>query len=159
MKVGVTGHQKREGIDWTWVRQTVETELMKSPSSLVGFTSLAEGADQVFAEAVLECGGSLVAVVPTPDYERHFNTGSLEKYRALKAIATVKNLSPGATDQESFFNAGKSIVDHVEQLFAIWDGGPSRGLGGTADVVDYALGKSVPVTHINPITREVIPLR
>ena len=38
------------------------------------------------------------------------------------------------------------VPDRSSVLVAVWDGQPSRGLGGTADVVAYARQRSVPVT-------------
>jgi hypothetical protein len=40
--------------------------------------------------------------------------------------------------EKAFFEAGKRIVDWADLLVAVWDGGPARGFGGTADVVRYA---------------------
>ena len=47
-------------------------------------------------------------------------------------------------------DAGKVVVDRSSVLLAVWDGQPSRGLGGTADVVAYARQRGVPVTVIWP---------
>jgi hypothetical protein len=30
------------------------------------------------------------------------------------------------------------MLDDVDQLIAVWDGGPARGLGGTAEIVQLA---------------------
>jgi hypothetical protein len=47
-------------------------------------------------------------------------------------------------------DAGKVVVDRSSVLVAVWDGQPSRGLGGTADVVRYARERGVPVEVIWP---------
>jgi hypothetical protein len=41
--------------------------------------------------------------------------------------------------------ASKLMIDTADELYAVWDGRPARGYGGTADVVAYAheLGKPV----------------
>ncbi|OEV05450.1 hypothetical protein [Streptomyces oceani] len=44
----------------------------------------------------------------------------------------------------------ESLVGLVEQLLAVWDGQPSRGYGGTAEVVAYARRMGVPVTVLWP---------
>ncbi len=49
----------------------------------------------------------------------------------------------------------RTVVDAVDLLIAIWNGKPARGLGGTADVVSYALNLSKRVLHINPDSRSV----
>ncbi len=43
-------------------------------------------------------------------------------------------------------------------MMAVWDGEPAQGLGGTGDVVDYALARRKPVIHIDPIKRRVMRL-
>jgi hypothetical protein len=55
--------------------------------------------------------------------------------------------------EEAFWNAGKYIVDHSDLVVAVWDGEAARGLGGTADVVQYALTVGRKVVHVNPVAR------
>jgi len=33
--------------------------------------------------------------------------------------------------------ASAYMIDHADELWAVWDGQPARGYGGTADVVAY----------------------
>jgi hypothetical protein len=42
------------------------------------------------------------------------------------------------------------MLDRAEHLFAVWDGKPARGYGGTADVVAEARQRAIPVTVIWP---------
>ncbi|NUP64306.1 MAG: hypothetical protein HOW71_19265 [Nonomuraea sp.] len=46
--------------------------------------------------------------------------------------------------------ASARMLDDAEVLFAIWDGQPARGYGGTADVVAEARRREVPVRVIWP---------
>jgi hypothetical protein len=158
MKVGITGHQELEDVaSWKWVEAEIRNALRGQPGPIVGLTSLAKGADQIFARAVLEQGGTLHVVVPFANYERTFPT-AVDK-RRYKYILTQANtrevLNEDASDEEAFFAAGKRIVDCCDKLIAVWNGKPAGGLGGTADVVEYAKTKQVTVVHINPVTREV----
>ncbi|MGB9367722.1 MAG: hypothetical protein WCE79_17090 [Xanthobacteraceae bacterium] len=155
MKVGVTGHQRRPGIDWTWVKGQIISELSRLPPPIEGYSSLAEGADQVFAEAVLESGGNLTAIIPKPHYEEQFAPAARRQYLSLLQRAHAEELDPQHTDEESFFNAGKYIADHTSLLLAIWDGKRSAGPGGTADVVQYALARGANVVHIDPLKKTV----
>jgi hypothetical protein len=43
-----------------------------------------------------------------------------------------------------------AMLDQGERLFAVWDGKPARGYGGTADVVAEARHWGIPVTVIWP---------
>ncbi len=154
MKIGVTGHQKRAGADWAWVAQELKHTLATFPLPFEGWTSLAAGADQVFAQAVLDRGATLVTVIPIVGYERFFDTEKdLFQYRRLLDTSqrTIRLDNPDPSG--AFLKAGKRIVDECPSLIAIWDRAPSRGVGGTADVVAYArqLGRSI--TVLDPIAR------
>ena len=111
--------------------------------------SLAEGSDQIFAEVVLDAGGTLVVVVPSQDYEQTFEDESvLANYQSLLArAARVVMLDSPIPSQDAFWVAGRRVVDDAQRLVAVWDGKPAGGLGGTADVVRYAneLGMEVDV--------------
>ena len=156
MKVGITGHQKRPGIDWKWVKRAIETKLASFPAKIQGFSSLAEGTDQIFADALLEAGGELWAVIPTPDYLKHFEGPARGHFLALLEKAFhITQLEPAASDEESFFAAGKCVVDFADVIIAVWDGKPAVGLGGTADVVAYARQNGKAIHHIDPIAQEV----
>jgi hypothetical protein len=37
----------------------------------------------------------------------------------------------------------------------VWDGEPAKGLGGTGDVVGYAVQKGKDLIHLNPVNRSV----
>jgi hypothetical protein len=153
MKVGVTGHQALPKKAVSYIERRVLTELaeLNDTGQLAGVTSLAEGADQLFAFAVLSLKGQLEVVIPSADYESTLSGGALKNYRQLLAAATsVRHLPYSESSEEAFFSAGKAIVDECERLFAIWDGKRAKGLGGTADIVSYAKGQGVPVTIIWP---------
>ena len=155
MKIGVTGHQKRPGADWNWVRDQITRELSLLPKPVEGLSCLAEGADQIFAECIIGHGGSLEVVVPTDDYERFFSQEGLDNYLRLKARSNVKRLAHPTSAQASFFRAGEYIADHSDLILAIWDGKPAAEYGGTGDIVGYALERGIPVVQIDPIARTV----
>ena len=67
-------------------------------------------------------------------------------------VTTLQDLS---TDEESYFNAGKMVVDLSDVLVAVWNGQPAKGLSGTANIVEYAKQKQKPIVHLDPI-RQVI---
>ena len=118
-------------------------------------SSLAVGSDQVFARAALSVGIPVLAVLPMSGYEGFFPPKARAEYQALLQRCEVTNLKWTGDVQEGFFAAGKFIVDNSDLLFAVWDGQGSKGIGGTADVVAFALGKSKWVKHIDPIAKRV----
>lgn len=156
MRVAFTGHQKLPEPANTHLTSELE-KLFGAGPNLVGICSLAEGGDQVFAQAVLRSGGLLEVVIPCEGYEQTFNMEGLTEYLDLYSRArSVRRLSFPSPSEEAYMAAGRRIVDDAEILYACWDGRESGGLGGTADVVAYAHSVAVPVVVIWPegVTRE-----
>lgn len=151
MIVGETGHQDlTDASGWRSLRSLLTDTLDELPPPLVGITSLAVGADQLFAQQILGRGGELRVVVPFPDYVDRFSGMDRTRYRRLlKSAAEVLVLPRSGSDEDCYMAAGQYIVDHCEFLVAIWDGRPARGLGGTADVVAYARRRAVPVRRLD----------
>lgn len=119
-------------------------------------TSLAEGADRLVAHRVLaRTDGTIEALLPleTDDYERDFADGaSVTEFRALLEAATATEVvACTSPDREARYEAaGLAVVERSEGLVALWDGQPSRGRGGTAEVVEHArrLGRPVHVVEV-----------
>ena len=156
MNVGISGHQERPGIDWTWVAGAITAELSVLPNPIVGFSSLARGADQVFAKAVLETGGRLVFVRPTADYEDNYSGPDLDAFRALRAAASQEiEITAEAKGQDAFLAAGKRVAEESDVLFAVWDGRPAEGKGGTADIVAFAKTRELAIIQIDPLSQTV----
>ena len=107
---------------------------------LVGITSLAEGADQIFAERVLAAGGQLTAILPAAHYALTFPHGpARQHYEDLLSRANqIIHLPFNEPTEDAYWAAGKEIVDRCDFLLAVWNGKPSGGLGGTGDIVAYA---------------------
>ncbi|MEU4006969.1 hypothetical protein AB0H30_00550 [Streptomyces pseudogriseolus] len=115
---------------------------------LEALTSLAAGADQIFADIALTNGVPVTAVIPGTDYEAGLgDAATLRAYRRiLRSCAKQERLPPEPTREEAYLAAGRWIVDHADHLVAVWDGLTARGIGGTGDVVEYARRTGVPVT-------------
>jgi hypothetical protein len=157
LKIGVTGHQQREGIDWPWVRSHIDRYLA-GKSIIVGYSSLAAGTDQIFADAVLDAGGKLIAVIPMEGYATQFEDAPLKDYERLLAKAQIVDLQSKKPDEGAFLEAGKWIVREVDRIVAVWDGEDAVGRGGTADIVAYATSLARQVHHIDPIKRTTADL-
>src|SRR5215207_8206660 len=134
MRVGLSGHQRlRDPAGWEWVRRELRDCLAPLAPGLVGVTSLAVGADTLFAELVLELGGALEVVVPFAGYEEKFDRGhDRERYLTLlDRAASVEVLPPAGTDEEAYLAAGKRVVDISSLVLLVWDGRRAAGRGGT----------------------------
>lgn len=151
-RIGVTGHQGLDPATVARVSGAVRGEL-EGQEPVRGITSLAEGADQIFAKEILRQGGDLIAVIPSADYEATFQTPqSLSQYRDLKNRAIeVIELPFARPAEDAYWAAGRKVVELADEIFAVWDGGGSGGLGGTGDVVAFARQRGVPVTIIWPV--------
>jgi hypothetical protein len=117
----------------------------------VGVSNLADGADQLFAQAVLDAGGQLDVIVPAARYRDGLPESAHATYDALLARASsVHRLDRIESDEDAHMEASRAMLDRAEHLFAVWDGKPARGYGGTADVVAEARDRRIPVTVIWP---------
>ncbi|MEN3281871.1 MAG: hypothetical protein V7607_3011 [Solirubrobacteraceae bacterium] len=150
-RVGVTGHRDLPEPTCKLVSAAIAIHLARF-DSIDGISSLAEGADQIFAEQVLMAGGALTAVVPSAHYGRSFaTTNGSAAYRRLRALAReVIELPFSSPSEEAYWAAGQRLVGLAEELLAVWDGTPSQGVGGTADVVALARERGVPTTIVWP---------
>ncbi len=155
-RLAVTGH--REFPPHT--QQLVDTALRAEPAKhaggeLVGLSCLADGADALFARAVLDAGGTLVAVVPAEGYRDGLPESHHATYDALMARASdVIRLDHRESGAQAHMDASLRMIEQADELYAVWDGQPARGYGGTADVVDAANDRGVPVTVIWPAAAE-----
>ena len=111
-----------------------------------GFSSLAVGADQLFVRQLAQRAVPYTVIVPSAHYESTFESApDLAEYRRLlnEADSIVE-----------FYDAGLAVVDASDLVVAVWNGKPAKGLGGTADIVEYARSVAKPVVHLNPDQKE-----
>ena len=152
MRVGVTGHQDVPPEARDYVMRATNALLDQFNGELVGVCSLAVGGDQVFASLVLERGSRLEVVLPCKGYETTFSRAEdLGKFHALlMRAASVETLRFDQPSEDAYLAAGCRVVDLSEVMLAIWDGQPARGKGGTADIVEYARQRGIPLEIIWP---------
>lgn len=134
-----------------------------TPARLILHSSLADGTDQIAAAIALEMGFELHAILPF-ESERYrsdmIDDRARERLDGLLHEATGVLELPGGPDDalEPYVMAGFATASHSDLLIAVWDGLPSRGAGGTADVVRCAADTARPVIHVladNPSTTTV----
>ena len=161
MKIGISGHQNLDDESaWDWVQIEFDKILKNFDGDLIGVSSLAIGADQLFANAVLQRKGKLHVIVPFDGYELKFERGKDREnyFRLLNEAESIDVLEKENEDSEeaAYFAAGKKVVDTSDLLIAVWDGEPAAGLGGTGDVVRYAEQRKKKFFHINPVAKETV---
>lgn len=166
LHVGVTGHRlnriSQHQLDL--ITPQIEPLLAHLASASrciepVLLSNLAEGSDRHLARLGLRVGYTLHAVLPRPrdEYARGFrNSASRREYRALlgDAARVTELRGPLGVAGRCYLRAGHALLDQADLLLALWDGAPSRGTGGTADVVDEAVRRRIPVLHLSTRPRQ-----
>jgi hypothetical protein len=152
MRIAITGHRGLPSETERLVDQAIREQLATYPGrDVVGVSNLADGADQLFARAVLDAGGQLDVIVPAARYRDGLPEDAHAAYDALLSrAASVYRLDRIESDEEAHMEASRTMLDRADHLFAVWDGKPARGYGGTADVVTEARTRGIPVTVIWP---------
>lgn len=151
-RIAITGHRGLPEQTAALIDAKLRAELEnRADDQLVGVSCIADGADALFARAVLDRGGSLVVVVPAQNYRQDLPTSYHVQYDELFAAATkVIGLDRIESDSDAHQAGSARMLDETEELFAVWDGKPARGYGGTADVIALARRRTIPVTVVWP---------
>jgi predicted Rossmann fold nucleotide-binding protein DprA/Smf involved in DNA uptake len=141
MVIGITGHSNLSDSSVGLVAGEIRDILKPyAEDDLVGITCLAHGADQIFAQAVIDLGGKIAVVIPAGDYaDRIPNPESRTRFDGFLSQALAVYEMPFATSgPEAYFAASTELIRRSGILMAVWDGTPPDGKGGTADAVRYA---------------------
>lgn len=157
LRVGVTGH--RHLADADAAAREVDRVLDRLVAAqgadvLTAVSSLAEGADRIVAKRVLARQGTLDVVLPLDrdDYAADFaDDASRHDFLRLLDAADSVSSSPRQESREAAYeHAGREVLARCDVLLALWDGEPSRGRGGTAQLVTEAraVGRPVEVVHV-----------
>jgi hypothetical protein len=147
----VSGHRDLPGGTVYLVDKAIRAALSERAAKVTGLSCLADGADQIFARAVLDLGGDIEAVVPAEKYRDELPGPAHAEYdRLLASAVTVHGLPFTESTAEAHMAASGLMIDKADELYAVWDGKPARGHGGTADVVAYARERGTPIQVIWP---------
>ncbi|MFE3442546.1 hypothetical protein ACFXNW_05910 [Nocardia sp. NPDC059180] len=151
--IGITGHSNLSAATQALVGDEIRAVLRPYASTgLVGITCLGRGADQIFAQIVLELGGAIEAVIPAADYVSGIREPA-DRRRVDEFIANaraVHELPFAASGPDAYFAASKELINRSDRLIVVWDGSPPDGRGGTADAVGYASKTGRKVTVVWP---------
>jgi len=146
-RIGVTGHMDLTPSTQALVDAAIRELLTKEHDGLTGITCLARGADQIFARAVLDLGGALIVVLPSPNYrEQKVRPDNRAVFDELLAAASdIKQMPFAEANRQAYATANTALLDMADKLVAVWDGQPSKDQGGTGALVEQArqLGKLV----------------
>jgi hypothetical protein len=145
-------------------------------------STLADGADTIAAKAALGLGYALDAPLPfaRAEYENDFSSevvdehtpAPLHDFRTLMGKARSVLQLPGRrgsaedTEEEgdlkenrAYEAAGLTVLSQSDILLAVWDGGLSRGRGGTAEMVAEATRAGIPIVLVDANAEKPVELR
>jgi hypothetical protein len=150
--IAISGHRGLPASTTQLVDQAIRLKLVKHPApQVIGLTLLADGADQLFARAVLDLDGAIEVFIPAKRYREGFPADCHPEYDSLLSRALrIHRLPVQESTSESHMTASSHMLDRADELWAVWDGKPARGYGGTADVVEQAHIQGTPVHVIWP---------
>ena len=184
LRVGITGHCLNRlleaGVDiegvWAQLRIVLTgiqraTQAVKHDFALVYtgqpilylVSPLAEGADQIAADAALALGYKLH--VPLPCLARKY-TGGFQRptrpvaedpvaafnrlIRLAESVQVLDGSETAVLDGAAYAAVGRAVLRHSDILIAVWEGADAAGAGGTGEVVAQARRWEVPTVVIDP---------
>jgi hypothetical protein len=160
LAIGFTGHRKLS--DEAKCREAVRKVLLewiaKVPGVVYGVTSVAAGADLLFAETCIELNLPIRVFLPVPkeQFREDFDEPAWDRAECVfKNALSVEVTGAGEKLTERYYECGIQTVQESQLLIALWDGEPSQGLGGTADMVHFAKEQGRPVIWIHGATGAV----
>lgn len=150
-RIAISGHRGLPPDTARLVDGAVRVALSGQAVAVIGLSLLADGADQIVASALLDLGGRIEAIIPAARYREGLPPGAWPEYDRLLAQAeTVHRLDFTDSTSEAHMAASEFMLRQADELWAVWDGKPARGYGGTADVVACARDTGIPVRVIWP---------
>jgi hypothetical protein len=116
-RLGITGHQKLPAATARLVDAALRSRLDQfEGSTLAGVSCLCEGADQLFAQAIVDRGGTLEVVVPAEEYRDSLDPASHAPYDALIAQAQdVETLPFKESTEQAHLAGGQAVADRADR--------------------------------------------
>ncbi|GAA1810781.1 hypothetical protein GCM10009682_35460 [Luedemannella flava] len=153
IRIGITGHVHLTTGSTKPIYDAILTVLREYGDGCVrGVTCLADGADQIFARAVLATSGSYEVILPAFDYrDKQIRPEAQPDFDELVRNATTVSYTGHArSGDDAYLDASLEMLRRCDRLLAVWDGRAGGRSGGTADVVTRARTMRLPVTVIWP---------
>ena len=156
IRIGISGKRNILAAEKKRVCQEIENRIReilfeKKATAFIGYTSLAIGADSIFAEVVTNVFKQPLKIIlpfTVDEYSKDFETQRekdflTETVRRYNDNIVVIDSIPVNTEErkESYFNAGKYIADVCDDIIFVWDELKPEGKGGTADIIGYLAEK------------------
>ena len=133
------------------VRENISTSLdylISIHGEIECISNLACGADTLFIQEAInkKCKIQLILPFQINEYEKDFDNESLILFRSIiaKHAHSIHGDLKSSDDNDrvlAYQTVGRSKIEESDAVLAIWDGEIGKGLGGTKDLIDYAILK------------------
>ena len=155
--IGFTGHRDLpdERASRARIVEVLKEKKASTSRTVCGLSSVAAGADLMFAEACMELGLPLRVLLPMAKdrFREDFDVPTWNRVeQALQYAVSVEVTSGGSVRDAAYYECGVQTVQQSDVLLALWDGELSRGLGGTEQVVSFAKAQGRTVYWIHSRT-------
>lgn len=158
--IGFTGHRQLPdpqavGRALIAILESLRREI---DGDLACVSSVAIGGDTLFACAALSLSIPWRALLPAPlaEFREDFSDDDWRIVEQLLAQAIEVDVrATSLAEGRGYLECGMDTVDQSDLTIAVWDQGPSRGIGGTADIVAYTRSVNKPLIVLNPETLEI----
>lgn len=145
--VSISGHRPEKIDDPTWVKKEIKDVL---PTFLLAdhlIQGMAAGVDLWSAVIARQLGIMYTCAKPWAGHKPRKDDEQM--YREVEKFADrieIINPSEEFPGNWCYQRRNEWMVDNSDQLLAVWDGSK----GGTANCVNYALKKGIPIFRIDP---------
>ena len=160
LAIGFTGHRTlpNEAECRQQMLNLLAQQKAAFPGTVYGVCSVAAGGDLLFAESCTALGIPFRILLPLPleDFRTDFDAPSWSRaQQAMGNAISIEVIGSAEPRNERYYECGLETVQQSRLLFAIWNGQPASGLGGTQEIVAFASRMGRPVVWIHSETTEI----
>jgi hypothetical protein len=157
LAIGFTGHRRLpdEAKSRKLICEFLREQKATSSGIVYGVSSAAAGGDLLFAESCIELEIPLRVLLPLPQeyFRKDFDTATwLRAEQVLSKAISVEVTGNYELREEEYYECGIETVQQSQLMIALWDGEPSRGMGGTQEIIDFAAKMGTPVIWFHSAT-------
>ncbi len=93
-RIAISGHRGLNARTADLIDQAIREELSEHPADVTGLSCLADGADQIFARAVVDLGGAIEVIIPAEEYRAGLPAEAHAEYDDLLTRAVAVHRLP-----------------------------------------------------------------
>lgn len=157
--IGFTGH--REIKDAATVIKGINDALDRIASlrnPIAGVSSAASGSDTLFLEEINKRNIPFFLLLPfhRSQFKKDFTPTDWQRVEPILAKAlNIEELGDSENTDEAYMETGIRVVNQADIIIAVWNCMSARGMGGTAEVIEYARKLGKPIIIINSSSGEL----